>query len=83
MAQAKRVGVVVDTRDVQLTLTNDEATAYVTFVSNCLDTYGAPEGSGVKLLKGIADALRSSSVNVVTDSGKHNYKGIIEHVRKY
>lgn len=79
MAQAKRVGDVVDTRDIQLTLTNDEATAYVTFVNNCLDTYGAPEGTGVKLLKGIATALTASTVNVKSDSSKHSYKGIVEH----
>lgn len=75
MAKASRVGEVVDTRDVQVTLTNDEAVALATLVANHVDTYGAPDGSGVRLVRGLYDVLRSSGVNVRINSDKFKYSG--------
>lgn len=82
MAKAQRVGVTEDTRDVQLTLTNDEAVALRTALAYNVYTYDAPTDSGVRHLKNINSVL-SSGASVKVNATKFAFKGILEHTSKY
>jgi hypothetical protein len=80
MAKATRVGVVVDTRDVQLTLSHDEATALLTMLDLHVDTYGAHSNSGVMHLRTIGNALGLSSVGLKFNTTDFGFKGTIQNL---